>query len=383
MKSDVLIVGAAESDYGKCPGRTELDLISEAARRALAQSGIDKQDIDGVFALTQTLTRCPSLLVAEYLGIQPRYEDTTSTGGSSFELMLEHAMVALESRRCDVALVAYGSTMLSSMGRRLGTTSEPMSHIAQQYEEPYGLNLVGAYALAAQRHMHEYGTTQGQLAEIAVAIRANASLNPLAMYRQKITVDEVLASRMIASPLHKLDCCVISDGAGALVLTRSDLASRAPSKPVAVLGAAQASSHMHIAEMPDLTRTSASVTGPRAMGEAGIRPGDVDVLLAYDSFTISVLLALEDLGFCGKGEGGSFVENGALRVGGALPTNPDGGGLSSNHPGMRGIFLIIEAVRQLRGDGGSRQVEGASIALVHGIGGWLSSHGTAVLARVP
>lgn len=374
-------MGAAESDYGHCPGRSELDLHAQAAERALKQAGLNKDDVDGLFSLTQQYFRCPSLVVAEYLGLRPRYEDCTSTGGSSFEVMVEHALAALIAGRCEVALITYGSTQLSSAGRNLGVQYGPISHIAQQYEEPYGLNLVSSYALAAQRHMYEYGTTSEQLAEIAVTMRRHAGLNPLARYRDPITVGDVLASRMIASPLHKLDCCVVTDGGGALVLTREERAHNGPERPVWVLGAAHASEHLHIIEMPNLTATVAADTGRRAFDEAGISSADVDVLLTYDSFTITVLLALEDLGFCAKGEGGSFVEGGRIGLGGQLPVNPDGGGLSSNHPGMRGIFLLIEAVRQLRGQGGARQVTGAEIAVAHGVGGWLSSHGTVVLGR--
>lgn len=381
--AQVAIVGAAESDYGKVPGRTELDLHAQAASRALDQAGLTKDDVDGLFCLTQDFLRCPSMVVSEYLGIRPRYEDCTHVGGASFEAMVEHALAALQLGRCDVALVTYASTMLSSAGRNLGVAFGPISHIAQQYEEPYGLNLVGCYALAAQRHMHEYGTTSEQLAEIAVTMRRHAGLNPLARYRDPITVDDVLSSRLIASPLHKLDCCVVTDGGGALVLTRADRAADTASRPIWVRGAAHASEHLHIIGMPDLTSTVARDTGARAMGEAGIAPADVDVLCTYDSFTITALLALEDLGFCAKGEGGAFVSDGNIALGGTLPVNPDGGGLSSNHPGMRGIFLLIEAVRQLRHEGGDRQVEGAEIAVAHGVGGWLSSHGTVVLGREP
>jgi acetyl-CoA acetyltransferase len=377
----IAIVGAAESDYGKCPGRSEFDLHNQAAERALSEAGLGKDDVDGLFSLTNGYFRCPSLLVAEYLGIHPTYEDCTSVGGSSFELLVEHAMAALQAGRCKVALITYGSDQLSVLGRTLGTKSDPISHIAQQYEEPYGLNIVSAYALAARRHMHEYGTTSEQLAEIAVSTRKNASLNPLAMYRDPLTVEDVVNSRMIASPLHKFDCCVISDGGGALVLTTEDRARDCAKDPVWVLGSSQCSDHLHIADMPDLTESAAAVTGPRAMAEAGVKPEDIDLLCTYDSFTITVLRAIEDLGFCEKGEGGAFVEGGRTAVGGDFPVNPDGGGLSSNHPGMRGIFLLIESVRQLRGEGGDRQVADAELAVAHGVGGWLSSHGTVVLGK--
>jgi acetyl-CoA acetyltransferase len=378
----VAIVGAAESDYGKLPGRSELDLHAEAAQRALDDCGLTRDDIDGVFTVTQDFIRSPSQTVCEYLGLRPSYEDSTSVGGSSFEVLVEHAMTALQAGRIKTALITYGSTMLSSLGRTLGTRTRPISQYAQQYEMPFGVTLVASYALAAQRHMHEYGTTPEQLGRIAVAAREYARRgNPKAMYRDPLTVDDVLSSRLVASPLHKYDCCVISDGGGALVLTTEDRARNCAKPPVFVLGASHATDHQIISQMPDLTTTAAAVSGPRAMAEAGVTPADVDLLMTYDSFTITALLALEDLGFCPKGEGGRFVEDGHIDPGGSLPMNVDGGGLSSNHPGMRGIFLLIECVRQLRGEGGERQVDGAEIAVAHGVGGWLSSHGTVVLGR--
>ncbi|MBV9749223.1 MAG: thiolase [Acetobacteraceae bacterium] len=375
------IIGVAESDYGKVPNRSELDLHAQAAKRALEDCGLSHRDVDGVFTVTQDFIRSPSQTVCEYLGLRPTYEDCTSVGGSSFEVLVEHAMAALQARRIDVALITYGSTMLSSMGRTLGTRTRPISSYAQQYEVPFGVSIVSSYAMAAQRHMHLFGTTPEQLARIAVAARQHAQRNPLAMYRKDLSVDDVLSSRMVSSPLHKLDCCVISDGGGALVLTREDRARDRPKPPVWVLGASHSTDHQIITEMPDLTTTAAAVTGPRAMQEAGITPADVDLLMTYDSFTITVLLALEDLGFCRKGEGGAFVNSGAIDPGARLAVNTDGGGLSSNHPGMRGIFLLIEAVRQLRGEAGERQIGKADIAVAHGVGGWLSSHGTVVLGR--
>jgi acetyl-CoA acetyltransferase len=375
----VAIVGAAESAFGKVPGRSELDLHAEAAQRALDDCGLTRDDVDGVFTVTGEFIRSPSQTVCEYLGLRPVYEDSTAVGGSSFEVLVEHAMTALQLGRIKVALITYGSTMLSSMGRTLGTRTRPISQYAQQYEEPYGVTLVASYALAAQRHMHEFGTTSEQLARIAVNARAHAAMNPLAMYRDPLTVEDVVNSRVIASPLHKFDCCVISDGGGALVLTTEDRAKDLAKPPVYVLGASHSTTHQIISEMPDLTTTAAAVTGPRAMSEAGVTPEDVDLLMTYDSFTITALLALEDLGFCPKGEGGPFVEDGNVDPGARLAMNVDGGALSSNHPGMRGIFLLIESVRQLRGEGGERQIPKAEIAVAHGCGGWLSSHGTVVL----
>ncbi|MGH9231085.1 MAG: thiolase C-terminal domain-containing protein, partial [Acidimicrobiales bacterium] len=237
------------------------------------------------------------------------------------------------------------------------------------------------YAMAAQRHMHEYGTTPEQLAEIAVGVREHATLNPDALYRDLITVDDVVSSRMVADPLHKLDCCVISDGGGAVIMTTAERARDLRQPPVYVLGAGGAQTHWQISEMPDFTTTAAVTAGAEAFRRAGVTPGDIDTVQLYDSFTITVLLLLEDLGFCPKGEGGRFVESGVLRLGGKLPLNTDGGGLSCTHPGMRGIFLLIEAVRQLRGQAGPAQVPDASLALACGSGGWLSCIGTVILGR--
>jgi acetyl-CoA acetyltransferase len=286
----------------------------------------------------------------------------------------------VEAGVCETVLVSYGSVQLSAMGRRLGTggpTAPPSGPAA--FDALWGNTLVGNYDLAAQRHMYEFGTTSEQLAEIAVTTRAHAAKNPMAQYRDPITVDDVLSSRMIADPLHMLDCCVISDGGGACVVTTEERARDLQRPPIYVLGAAHAlTHHMNISQMPELTVTAAAQSGPLAFRRAGLSPADVDTLQVYDSFTITVLLSLEDLGFCAKGEGGAFVEDGRLHVGGALPTNTDGGGLSACHPGMRGMFLIVEAVRQLRGES-VNQVPGARVAVAHGTGGMLSTGATLIL----
>jgi acetyl-CoA acetyltransferase len=320
-------------------------------------------------------------MLCEYLQIFPRYTDSTSIGGSSFEAHLNHAVAAIRAGKCEVALITYASTQLSSRGRTIGTGGRPASIPEDTYESPYGNTLVGAYAMAAHRHMHQYGTTSEQLAEIAVVTRRHAGLNPLAMYRKPITVQDVLNSRLIADPLHLLDCCVVSDGGGAILVTTEERARDLKQRPIFVLGSSESHTHAHISQMPDLTVTAAAMTAPRAFAEAGVTPNDIDMAMIYDSFTITVLILLEDLGFCKKGEGGAFVQDGRIALGGQLPINTDGGGLSSNHPGMRGIFLIIEAVRQLRGQCGPRQVEGAQIALAHGSGGLLSSQATTILGR--
>jgi acetyl-CoA acetyltransferase len=323
--------------------------------------------------------------LAEYFRIDHKYIDGTMTGGSSFEFHVQHGAAAIREGLCDTILVTYGSDQLSRMGRMLGTGgfTRGTQKVGgpQAYEAPYGNSLVGSYAMAAQRHMHEYGTTSEQLGEIAAGVREFAGLNPNAMYRDPITADDVVSSRMIADPLHKLDCCVISDGGGALIMTTAERAKDLQQPPVYVLGAAGAQTHWNISQMPDYTVTAGAKAGPIAFEQAGVTPADIDTINFYDSFTITVLLLLEDLGFCPKGEGGKFVQEGHLRRGGDLPLNTDGGGLSSCHPGMRGIFLLIESVRQLRGQAGEAQVPDCNLALACGSGGWLSCIGTVILGK--
>ena len=376
----VAVVGVAESEYGRVPHLTELEMHAQAIGRALDESGLRKEEIDGVFCSSHSMGM-PTVMLSEYLQLFPRYSDSTTIGGSSFEAHLNHAVAAIRAGKCEVALISYASNQLSSRGRMIGTGGRPATIPESTYEAPFGNTLVGAYAMAAHRHMHQYGTTSEQLAEIAVVTRRHAGLNPLAMYREPITVQDVLNSRMIADPLHLLDCCVVSDGGGAVLVTTEERARDLKQQPIFVLGSSEGHTHAHISQMPDLTVTAAAMTAPRAFAEADVTPDDVDMAMIYDSFTITVLLLLEDLGFCKKGEGGAFVQDGRIALGGQLPINTDGGGLSSNHPGMRGIFLIIEAVRQLRGQCGARQVEGAKIAVAHGSGGLLSSQATTILGR--
>ncbi len=371
------IIGVAESDLGRTPGMTALQLQAQAAARALADAGIGKEEIDAVF-VADLATPMASMHLAEYLRITPRYSDSTNIGGSSFEAHLQHAALAIAAGRCHTALIAYGSTQRSDRSRK-DRAFDPRS-IAGQFEAPYGLfPTIGAYALAAQRHMHEYGTTPEQLAEVAVAARQWAARNPVALMRDPIAVDDVLRSPPISSPLHLLDCCLVTDGCGAVVVTAPERARDAAKRPVYVLGMAEGHTHAHIGQMPDLATTGAALTGPRAFAMAGVTPADIDVAEIYDSFTITVVMTLEDLGFCAKGEGGAFVAGGRTAPGGDFPMNTQGGGLSYTHPGMFGIFLIIEAVRQLRGECGERQVPGVRLALAHGTGGVLASQATAIL----
>jgi len=314
------------------------------------------------------------------LGLRPKFIESTMLGGSSFLAHLLPAILALESGQCNAVLVCYGSTQRTAkFGRKEGVKARALLD-PQPYEQPYQpISPITSYALAAQRHMYEYGTTRRQLAEVAVAARQWAQLNPEAMMRDPSSIDEVLSARMVSDPLSVRDCCLVTDGAGAYVLVRSDRAREMPHKPVHVLGSATAVWNRQISSMHDLTVTAAAESGPRAMQMAGVSHADIDVIQLYDAFTINTLLFLEDLGFCKKGEAGSFVENGGIAPGGHTPVNTNGGGLSCVHPGMYGIFLLIEAVRQLRGSAGERQVNDARIALVHGNGGTLSSQSTAVL----
>ncbi len=361
-------------------------LEAQAFRRALDDAGLRKADIEGL--ASAGYGGMHEVGLAEYLGIQPRWMESTSVGGSSFEFHTMHAYRAIQNGDVDTVAIVYGSNQLSAAGRTLGTGGGAGGRggggampLAMSYEFPAGMTLVGSYAMAAQRHMYEYGTLPEQLASIAVQTREHAMRNPDAMYRDPITVDDVMASKLVADPLHKLDCCVISDGGCCIILTTEERARDLAHRPVYVRGAAGASTHSGITSMPDMTRTAAAISGPKAFAEAGITPADVDMFAMYDSFTYTVLVVLEDLGFAPKGEGGAFVTDngGNLRLGGALPTNTDGGGLSATHPGMRGLFLLCEATRQLRGEAGDSQVADAEIAVAHGSGGWLSTQGTVVL----
>ena len=382
MTRNVCVVGFGHSDGPVTPLLSPYQLTAQAFRRALDDSGLAKHDIQGL--ASAGYGGMHEVGVAEYLGIQPQWLESTSCGGGSFEFHIQHAYRAIQAGDVDTVAVVYGNNQLSANGRTLGTgggsaRGGPMPG-PMKYEFPTGLTLVGAYGMAAQRHMYQYGTTTEQLASIAVQTREHAVRNPNAMYRDPITIDDVLASVLVADPLHKLDCCVISDGGCAVILTTEDRARDLRAKPVFVRGAAGGSTHHSINAMSDMTTTAAAISGPAAFRQAGIAPTDVDVFCAYDSFTYTVLVTLEDLGFAPKGEGGPFVADGNLRLGGLLPTNPDGGGLSATHPGMRGLFLACEATRQLRGEAGESQVQGAEIAVCNGSGGWLSTQGTVVLA---
>jgi acetyl-CoA acetyltransferase len=369
FSGQIAIAGIHEYESRWAPDKTSFQIMGECAREALADAGLALSDVDGLFCATMTMGAMGPVQVAEYLNLKPRYLDGSNIGGSSFLSHVAHAAAAIHTGLCDVALILYGSTAASD-AVAIGTGNSSGGDPGAAFQTPYGMTLVSSYAMVAQRHMYEYGTTSEQLADIAVSTRYHASLNPHAKMRNPITREDVLQSRVIADPLHLLDCCIISDGGGALVVTSLERAKDLRQKPIIVRGTGVSVAHREIGA-PDLTTIAAKQSGEHAFAMAGMSPSDVDLCTIYDSFTITVLCTLENLGFCKKGEGGGFVENGGIRLGGRLPVNPDGGGLSSNHSGMRGIFLVIEAVRQLRGGLGERQVEGAEVALAHGTGGFL------------
>ncbi|MGG7573216.1 thiolase C-terminal domain-containing protein [Streptomyces sirii] len=382
----VAIAGVALSDCGRVDEATPYALHAQAARRALADSGLDRSVIDG-FASAGLGTLAP-IEVAEYLGLRPTWVDSTSVGGATWEVLAAHAADAIAAGQARAVLLVYGSTARADIKARRRTAN--LSFGARgplQFEVPYGHTLISKYAMAARRHMHQYGTTLEQLAQIAVQARTNAAANPDAMYRDPITVDDVLAGPVIADPFTKLHCCIRSDGGCAVLLVAEDYVPDLAKPPVWVLGSGTAVSHTTMSEWDDFTVSPAAVSGRLAFARAGVRPAEIDLAQIYDAFTYMTLVTLEDLGFCAKGEGGAFVEKGRLLRDGELPVNTDGGGLAACHPGMRGLFLLVEAVRQLRGEAGpKRQVHRADggppqLAVASGTGGWFCSSGTVVLGR--
>ncbi|MCK6450602.1 MAG: acetyl-CoA acetyltransferase [Alphaproteobacteria bacterium] len=373
LRGRTAIVGIGGAGWGEAPGRSAIELLAEASLAAIADAGLGLADIDGLCAATSTHA-FPTLSVAEYLGLKPHFFDGTNIGGASFEIHLLQAALALDAGICSAVLICYGSNQRTA-GGRLVSMSEPQWH-----EAPYKpRHPITAYALAARRHMHEYGTTRAMLADIAVAARQWANLNPAAFAQGPLTREDVLNARMVSDPLTTRDCCLVTDGGAACVIVRADRARSLKQKPAYLLGVGGAHSHRSIAQMQDLTRTVAVESGARAFAMAGLKAADADLVMLYDAFTITTLLFLEDLGFCPKGEGGRYVADGAIGPGGRLAVNTSGGGLSCVHPGMYGLFLILEAVTQLRGQAGARQLRKCDVALCHGNGGTLSSQVTAVL----
>ena len=373
-RASAAIVGVAESDLGQvADGLSVIDLMAQGVERALDDCGLAVKDIDGVFSAT-TQSRLSVLALCEYLGLDPPFLGSTIVGGSSFEYHVAHAMSAIEQGLCTVAVIAYGSTQ-RSVGRKQASVRE-----INPYESPFRPFMPSsAYALAASRHMHQFGTTREQLAAVAVAAREWALLNPAAWEKKPLSLEDVLSARMVSYPFTVRDCCLVTDGGGAVIVTSTARARSLKKKPAYVLGCGQATTHSSISSMPDLTVTGALAAGKAAYKMAKLGPADVDAFELYDAFTINTILFLEDLGVCPKGEGGAFVADGRIGPKGSLPVNTNGGGLSYCHPGMYGLFLLIEAVRQLRGECGARQVKDCDVALAHGNGGVLSSQATVIL----
>jgi acetyl-CoA acetyltransferase len=372
-RGQTAIVGAATFGIGAAPDFSNFDLATHASLKALAMAGLSPRDVDGLFVIVMDET-LSTLNFAEYLGIQPRFTDNSRTGGSSFQIQASVAALMLATGHCDVALIAYGSNQRSSAGK-LVSTSRP-----SPWETPYRpMRPISSYAMAAARHMHQYGTTKEQLGEVAIAARKWAQLNPEATLREDLTLESYMAARMICDPFSARDCCLVSDGAAAVVMVRADRASEHCKKPAYLLGAAAETTHREIASMPDLTVTGTVGAARRAFAQAGVRPADIDVVELYDAFTINTILFLEDMGFCAKGEGGQFVAGGAIAPGGRLPVNTNGGGLSCVHPGMYGLFTMVEASQQIMGICGARQQPDVQIAVSHGNGGELSSEAVLVL----
>lgn len=381
LRGQVAIVGVGTAGCGVSPGFTDMELLEQAAHAAVSDAGLRMSDIDGLATANLNAAMWP-LNVVEHLGLKPRFTEGTNIGGAAFVAHMQPAARALLAGDCDAVLVCYGSAQRSTpMPRRerlkARTLLDPFP-----FESPYRPFIPpSAYALMAARHMHEYGTTRRHLAEVAVAARQWAQLNPEAFARDPLSVEQVLQAPMISDPFTLHDCCLVTDGAAAFVMVRANRAASMPHVPVHLLSCETAVWHRQVSGMDDLTVTPAAESGPRALHAARLTPSEIDMVQLYDAFTINTLLFLEDLGFCQKGEGGHFVEDGAIAPGGRLPVNTNGGGLSCVHPNMYGAFAVVEAVRQLRGQGGPRQVKGAKTALVHGNGGVAAcSQSTAILA---
>jgi acetyl-CoA acetyltransferase len=383
LRGKVAIVGAADTEVGKVPHLSATQLCIDAARRAMADAGVTRHQIDG-------LVTCNSMAepymyhaeaMAEYMQIFPRYCIGLGAGGSTSFSILHHAASAIATGMCTTVLITMADSLRSGLTRPQAMAMQSSAGHSQ-FEIPFGPTVPAFYALIARAHMDAYGTTAEQLAAIAVACRKHACLNPAAEMRKPITIEDVLSSRMIADPLHLLDCSLVSDGGAAIIMTSAERAADFPHRPVYLLGVGEGHGHEHISQAQSLTTSFAVDSGRRAYNMAGLGPEDMDLAQLYDCFTPTVLVELEDLGFCKKGEGGAFVENGNIELGGSLPVNTHGGLLSHCHPGHPGsMFALTETVTQLRGKANDRQVKGAEVALVHGQGGIMSSHTTLILGR--
>jgi acetyl-CoA acetyltransferase len=383
LRGAVAIVGAADSPVGVLPQMGAMQLGVDAARRALRDAGIRKDQVDG-------LITCNSMaepymyhaeVMAEYLQIRPRYCTGAATGGSTTFSVLHQAASAIATGMCHTVLIAMADSLRSGLSREAAMTMQSSTGHTQ-FESPYGPTVPAFYALIARAHMARYGTTEAQFAAVAVACRRHAHLNPAAQMRDLITVDDVLNSRLIADPLHLLDCSLVSDGGAAVIVTSAERARDFPHAPIYLLGVGEGHSHEHISQARSLTTSAAREAGQRAYEMAGLGPRDMHFAQLYDCFTPTVLVELEDLGFCAKGEGGGFIEAGGIDLGGPLPVNTHGGLLSHCHPGHPGsMFALTETVTQLRHAAGERQVKNAQTALVHAQGGIMSSHTSIILSR--
>ncbi len=382
IKGKAYIAGAFEHPTRKADDKSLAQLHAEVAQGALADAGLTKDDVDGYFCAGDAPGLGP-LSMADYMGLKLRHMDSTETGGSSYVIHVAHAAEAIAAGKCRIALITLAGRPRAE-GMATGTAPRNYGSAAPdvQFEYPFGPTVVNMYAMAAQRHMHEFGTTSEQLAWIKVAASHHAQHNPHALLREVVTVQDVVGSPMIADPLHRLDCCVITDGGGALVVVAPEVAKSLKRPRVRLLGAGESPKHQMGGKV-DLTYTGAARSGPMAFEEAGVKPGDIKYVSIYDSFTITVLICLEDLGFCPRGGGGRFVSDGNLISGtGKLPFNTDGGGLCNNHPANRGgMTKVVEAVRQLRGEAHPQvQVKNCNLALAHGTGGSLGTrHGSATV----
>ena len=379
LRGSIAIAGSATADIGDAGGQTDLEITSRAVHAAVADAGLAMTEIDGLMSASLSSSMWVVKL-AEYLDLRPAFSDSTQIGGASFVGHLLTAAAAIRAGLCRNIVIAYGATPRG--GNSVSATSPARARMdPYPFEDPFQpFNPPTSYALAAMRHMHAYGTTREQLAEVAVSARKWAQLNPEAFRREPLTIDEVLGAKPVSSPFTVRDCCLVTDGAGAIVVTSADRASSLRRQPVYVLGTATSHHHRQISCMDDLTVTDARITGAQALKRAGASLDQIDLVQLYDAFTINPILFLEDLGFCEKGEGGRFVEDGRIAPGGALPVNTNGGGLSCVHPGMYSMFGLVEAVRQLRGECGERQVRNARTCLVHGNGGVLSAQATTILS---
>ncbi|MCH8086898.1 MAG: thiolase [Chloroflexi bacterium] len=374
LRGKIAIVGASESnEMGKLPEKSVLTLHAEAANNALEDAGLKKEDVDGLFTAGVTANE-----LCEYIGMVPRYMDSTTVGGCSFIMHVEHAMLALGAGVITTAVITHGESGRSWIG--LPIPGDESSTLAGQFEDPFGVNgPTTQFSIPVTRHMHRYGTTRKQLAEVSVATRKWAAMHPKAKMKDPITIDDVFESRMICWPFNLLMCCLVTDAGGAIVLTTVDRARDLKHKPVYILGTGEAVSHDLVSMMSDMTTSEcARVSGKAAFEMAGVTHKDIDVAELYDAFAFTPMLALEDLGFVKPGESGPFVEGQRTAPGGEFPMNTNGGGLSYTHSGMYGIFTLIELTRQLRGEAGERQVKDAKIGIAHGPGGMFAAASTLI-----